>query len=177
MRPTHPPLIVVSGRSSPQIRRMLCGFTSASSLSPNALARRQGFTRNRRATQSSSSSSPPASVQDQSLRCGRRPPPGLRLSTQHRISNGRRLVRSPGVLPNQPGHDLGGSGTGAVPLVVVPFQSPPIKPCVRFSCTRLTNVLHRRRSARQSERVWARWRLRRGGSHLRREEEAPCGSP
>jgi hypothetical protein len=49
--------------------------------------------------------------------------------------------------PDQPGHDLGGSGAGAVPLVVVRFQPPPIKPCVRFSRTRLTDVLHRRRSA------------------------------
>jgi hypothetical protein len=42
---------------------------------------------------------------------------------------------------------VGGSGAGAVPLVVVRFQPPPIKPCVRFSRTRLTDVLHRRRSA------------------------------
>ena len=48
-------------------------------------------------------------------------------------------------------HDLGGSGTGAVPYAVR-FQSPPVKPCVRFSRTRLTDVLHRRRSTRQSRK-------------------------
>jgi len=53
--------------------------------------------------------------------------------------------------PEQPGNDLGGSGTGAVPYAVR-FQSPPVKPCVRFSRTRLTDVLHRRRSTRQSRK-------------------------
>jgi hypothetical protein len=46
---------------------------------------------------------------------------------------------------------VGGSGTGAVPYAVR-FQSPPVKPCVRFSRTRLTDVLHRRRSTRQSRK-------------------------
>ena len=41
----------------------------------------------------------------------------------------------------------GGSGTGAVPQVTARFQSPPVKPCMRFSRTRLTDVLHRWRSA------------------------------
>jgi hypothetical protein len=52
---------------------------------------------------------------------------------------------------------VGGSGTGAVPYVVR-FQSPPVKPCVRFSRTRLTDVLHRRCSALPAGpgRVWAR---------------------
>ena len=60
---------------------------------------------------------------------------------------------------------LGGSGTGAVPLVAARFQSPPVKPCVRFSRTRLTDVLHRRHSAfpRQSRKGLGgrtiRWRL------------------
>jgi hypothetical protein len=54
--------------------------------------------------------------------------------------------------PNHEDHDLGGSGTGAVPLVVVRFQSPPVKPCVRFSRTRLTDVVYRRHSARQSRK-------------------------
>jgi hypothetical protein len=44
-------------------------------------------------------------------------------------------------------HVLGGSGTGAVPQITARFQSPPVKPCVRFSRTRLTDVLHRRHSA------------------------------
>ena len=30
------------------------------------------------------------------------------------------------------------------------FQPPPVKPCMRFSRTRLTDVLHRRRSAFQA---------------------------
>src|SRR5690242_17324644 len=42
---------------------------------------------------------------------------------------------------------VGGSGTGAVPLLAARFQSPPVKPCMRFSRTRLTDVLHRRCSA------------------------------
>ena len=70
-------------------------------------------------------------------------------------------------------HELGGSGAGAVAnglavgLALLPgfpagsfrfdrgryrfrFQPPPIKPCMRFSRTRLTDVLHRRRSAFQA---------------------------
>jgi Transposase, Mutator family len=75
----------------------------------------------------------------------------------------------PGSSPRQH-HDhneLGGSGTGAVPLVAARFQSPPVKPCMRFSRTRLTDVLHRRCSAFpcQSRKgrggMTVRWRLAR----------------
>jgi hypothetical protein len=58
-------------------------------------------------------------------------------------------------------------GTGAVPLIAARFQSPPVKPCTRFSRTRLTDVLHRRCSAfpRQSRKglgaMTVRWRLAR----------------
>ncbi len=76
--------------------------------------------------------------------------------------------------PNHTNHDLGGSGAGAVangsavglgaPAWGFPtgsfrvdhgryrfrFQPPPVKPCMRFSRTRLTDVLHRRRSAFQA---------------------------
>ncbi len=40
-------------------------------------------------------------------------------------------------------------GGGATPVAMVSslrFQLPPVEPCVRFSRTRLTDVLHRRRS-------------------------------
>jgi hypothetical protein len=74
-------------------------------------------------------------------------------------------------------HELGGSGTDAgacVRLLVLAllsrvsprqlslrpwpalrFQSPPVEPCLRFSRTRLTDVLHRRRSAFQRAVAWA----------------------
>jgi hypothetical protein len=42
---------------------------------------------------------------------------------------------------------LVGSGAGAVTLFAFRFRPPPVEPCVRFSRTRLTDVLHRRRSA------------------------------
>ena len=51
--------------------------------------------------------------------------------------------------------------------VTARFQSPPVKPCMRFSRTRLTDVLHRRCSAfpRQSRKglggMTVRWRLAR----------------
>lgn len=49
-------------------------------------------------------------------------------------------------------HQLGGSGTGAVLQIAARF--PSVKPCMRFSRTRLTDVLHRRRSVlpRQSRK-------------------------
>ena len=40
-----------------------------------------------------------------------------------------------------------GRGLARFPLVAARFQSPPVKPCMRFSRTRLTDVLHRRRPA------------------------------
>src|SRR3954466_9197595 len=42
-----------------------------------------------------------------------------------------------------------GGWRGAVGAVR--FQPPPVKPCMRFSRTRLTDVLHRRRSAFQAQ--------------------------
>ncbi len=43
-------------------------------------------------------------------------------------------------------------GRGLARYPWVRFQPPPVKPCMRFSRTRLTDVLHRRRSALQSRK-------------------------
>jgi hypothetical protein len=40
-------------------------------------------------------------------------------------------------------------------VVPLRFQRPPIEPCVRFSRTRLTDVLHRRHSASPARAGWA----------------------
>ncbi len=47
---------------------------------------------------------------------------------------------------------------------VLRFQLPPVEPCVRFSRTRLTDVVHRRHSAfpASPERAWGRRRFRAG---------------
>ena len=44
------------------------------------------------------------------------------------------------------------------------FQRPPVEPCMRFSRTRLTDVVHRRHSAfpARTERVWGRRRFQTG---------------
>jgi hypothetical protein len=44
------------------------------------------------------------------------------------------------------------------------FQLPPVKPCVRFSRTRLTDVVHRRHSVSPARpgRAWVRRRFRPG---------------
>ena len=50
-----------------------------------------------------------------------------------------------------------GRGLARFPLITARFQSPPVKPCMRFSRTRLTDVLHRRCSASRASpgRAWA----------------------
>jgi len=59
--------------------------------------------------------------------------------------------------------DLGGSGAGAVSGVPIRFQPPPVKPCMRFSRTRLTDVLHRLAfSLARPGRVWAARRFHPG---------------
>lgn len=47
---------------------------------------------------------------------------------------------------------------------VLRFQPPPVEPCVRFSRTRLTDVVHRRHSAFPARlgRAWVRQRFRQG---------------
>jgi len=60
-----------------------------------------------------------------------------------------------------------GEGRGLARFLGARFQRPPVKPCMRFSRTRLTDVLHRRCSAfpRQSRKglggMTIRWRLAR----------------
>jgi hypothetical protein len=69
------------------------------------------------------------------------------------------------------GHEA--TGTGRFPVgsfffvsVVrsLRFQLPPVKPCVRFSRTRLTDVVHRRHSVSPARpgRAWVRRRFRPG---------------
>ena len=64
--------------------------------------------------------------------------------------------RTPGTDVTQP---RVGSGAGAVRQHMrARFQPPPVKPCVRFSRTRLTDVVHRRHSVSPASpgRVWVR---------------------
>src|SRR5215218_8193164 len=49
---------------------------------------------------------PTVAAHGQPLRCGQRPPSDLRLSTQHRIINGGRLVRLPVPTPDQERNEL-----------------------------------------------------------------------
>ena len=58
----------------------------------------------------------------------------------------------------------GGSGAGAVALLAPRFQPPPVEPCMRFSRTRLTDVVHRRHSVSPARpgRAWVRRRFRAG---------------
>ena len=46
------------------------------------------------------------------------------------------------------------------------FQLPPVKPCMRFSRTRLTDAVDRRHSAppARPERAWVQQRFRQSGS-------------
>lgn len=57
-----------------------------------------------------------------------------------------------------------GSGTGAVTPWCSVFQPPPVEPCMRFSRTRLTDVVHRRHSVSPARAFlpWVRRRSRKG---------------
>jgi len=57
-------------------------------------------------------------------------------------------------------------GNRRCPAGLLRFQRPPIEPCMRFSRTRLTDVVHRRHSVFPASpcRVWEQRRFHQGGS-------------
>ena len=119
--------------------------------------------------------SPPRtqSTTDQGLRYEPRRPRHIQMSSQT-PNNAAVTAPTSADTPVISNPDLGGSGAGAVangsavglgaPAWGFPtgsfrvdhgryrfrFQPPPVKPCMRFSRTRLTDVLHRRRSGFQA---------------------------
>ena len=125
-------------------------------------------------TAARSGRSPPRtrSTTGQGLRYEPRRPRHIQMSSQT-PNNAAVTASTSADTPQHDNPELGGSGAGAVAigsavgLALLPgfppgsfrfdrgryrfrFQPPPVKPCMRFSRTRLTDVLHRRRSAFQA---------------------------
>jgi hypothetical protein len=60
--------------------------------------------------------------------------------------SGGRLRRDPRRFPHE--------CSSPVAMATLRFQLPPVEPCMRFSRTRLTDVLHRRHSAWPASPSW-----------------------